>query len=125
MTKQRRRNLQEGGTPPRPAPHYGAGRVAGQGLALATLGGVVVLLMISFSNWREIDRIDEKLDNRLSQIDARIIEMAAKADRAPTRAAQPTRGLDPNKVYPIKTAGAPAKGPANAAVTIAEFSDFQ
>ncbi len=85
-----------------------------------------MLLMISFSNWREIDGIDERLDNRLSQIDARIIEMAAKADRAPARAAaQPTRGLDPNKVYPIKIAGAPSKGPAKAAVTIAEFSDFQ
>ncbi len=84
-----------------------------------------MLLMISFSNWREIDGIDERLDNRLSQIDARITEMAANANRAPTRAATPTRGLDPNKVYPIKIAGAPTKGPAKAAVTIAEFSDFQ
>ena len=38
---------------------YGGGRGSGQGLALATLGGVMVLLMISFSNYREIDRIDE------------------------------------------------------------------
>ena len=86
---------------------------------------VIVLLMISFSNWREIDRIDEKLETRLTQIDARIIEMAAKVGQAPARAAAPTRGLDPNKVYPIKFAGAPTKGPAKAAVTIAEFSDFQ
>jgi hypothetical protein len=106
---------------------YGGNRGAGQGLALATLGGVMVLLMISFSNYREIDRIDEKLETRLTQLDARIIEMAANAGRAPARAAAaaPTRGVDPNKVYPIKFAGAPTKGPAKAAVTIAEFSDFQ
>ena len=126
MAKQRQENPQPGGTPPRPAPVYGGGRGAGQGLALATLGGVMVLLMISFSNYREIDRIDEKLESRLTQIDARIIEMAAKAGQAPARAAAaPTRGVDPNKVYPIKFTGAPTKGPAKAAVTIAEFSDFQ
>ena len=125
MAKQRQTNPQQGGTPPLPAPVYGGVRAAGQGLALATLGGVIVLLMISFSNWREIDRIDEKLETRLTQIDARIIEMAAKVGQAPARAAAPTRGLDPNKVYPIKFAGAPTKGPAKAAVTIAEFSDFQ
>ena len=125
MAKQRPTNPPQGGTPPRPAPAYGGFRAAGQGLALATLGGVMVLLMISFSNYREIDRIDEKLETRLSQIDARIIEMAAKAGQAPARAAAPARGLDPNKVYLIKIAGAPAKGPAKAAVTIAEFSDFQ
>ena len=84
-----------------------------------------MLLMISFSNWREIDRIDEKLETRLAQIDARIIEMAARVGQAPARAAAPAGGLDPNKVYPIKVAGAPIKGPAKAAVTIAEFSDFQ
>ncbi len=126
MAKQGPTNPQPGGTPPRPAPVYGGNRGAGQGLALATLGGVMVLLMISFSNYREIDRIDEKLETRLTQLDARIIEMAANAGKAPARAAAaPTRGVDPNKVYPIKFAGAPTKGPAKAAVTIAEFSDFQ
>ena len=44
-------------------------------------------------------------------------------DREP--ATPPRRGPDPNRVYRIKTAGSPTKGPASAAVTIAEFSDFQ
>ena len=91
-------------------------------LDLATLAGVVAVLMISFSNWREIDRIQETLDNRLAQIENRIAEVA---NRAPAAAQPLQRGPDPNRVYEIRTAGAPVKGPATAAVTIAEFSDFQ
>jgi hypothetical protein len=44
------------------------------------------------------------------------------------RAAPATRaggGPDPDRVYAIKTDGAPVAGPLAAAVTIAEFSDFQ
>ena len=104
-------------------PYPGAPRGSNQGMALATLGGVVLLLMISFANWREIDSIEERLDGQLGQIENRITEIAAKVDRP---AAQPARrGPDPDRVYPIKTNGAPAKGPADAPVTIAEFSDFQ
>ncbi len=100
-------------------------------LAMATLGGVVVILMISFSNWREIDRIQTSLDGKLGQIDTRVVQLAEKVDNIPSRAASPQpaqpvrRGPDPNRVYEIKTAGAPTKGPSTAAVTIAEFSDFQ
>ena len=39
--------------------------------------------------------------------------------------AAPRRGPDPNKVYTVKTAGAPIKGPADAKITLVEFSDFQ
>ena len=99
----------------------------GNGLSLATLGGVVVLVVISFSNWREIDRIQMSLDNRLGQIDNRIGQVSAKVDNISARpAAQPTRrGPDPNRVYQVKTAGAPSKGPSGAPITIADFSDFQ
>lgn len=92
--------------------------------AMLTLGGVMVLLMISFANWREIDRIQENLDRRLDKIETEISQVGS---RAPTQAAAPAprRGPDPNRVYAINTAGAPFKGPARAPVTIAEFSDFQ
>jgi hypothetical protein len=104
---------------PPPSPRRGA-----EPLGLATLGGVVILLMISFSNWRVIDRIQGSLDSKLGEIERRIAQVSDKVDKVP--AAQPARrGPDPNRVYQVKTAGAPAKGPADAPVTIAEFSDFQ
>ena len=91
-------------------------------LGTLTLAGVVAVLMISFSNYREIDRIQSSLDTKLTQIENRITEVA---NRAPAAAQPARRGPDPNRVYQIKSAGAPSKGPAKAAVTIAEFSDFQ
>jgi protein-disulfide isomerase len=88
-----------------------------------TLGGVVILLMISFSNWRAIDGIDERIERRLDKIETQIAQGGGGARAAAAPAAR--AGLDPNRVYKINTDGAPAKGPSDAPVTIAEFSDFQ
>ena len=82
-----------------------------------TLAGVVAVLIFTVSSWREIGRIQTSLDDRLAQIEGKISDGAA--------APPAQRGPDPNRVYPIKTAGAPMKGPAGAPVTIAAFSDFQ
>lgn len=125
MAKRRQDNLQARNEPPRyyPPPKQGVDT-----LAMMTLGIGVVILVISFSNFREIDRIQAALDGKLGQIDTRVAQLAEKVDNIPSRAApaQPARrGPDPNKAYTIKTAGSPTKGPATAAVTIAEFSDFQ
>lgn len=100
-------------------------RRGGDPLGMATLAGVVAVLMISFSNWREIDRIDRVLDDRLGKLETRIGQVADRVERLPAQAAPARQGPDPNRVYPIKTADAPARGPASAPVTIAEFSDFQ
>jgi protein-disulfide isomerase len=127
MSKGQRIAAQRGEPQEAPAPKGGI-----DVLSLVTLVGVIALLMISFSNWREIEQIhtqlDSKLglDSKLARLETQIAQVSTKVDKLPTQAAQPARrGPDPNRVYKIKTAGAPAKGPANAPVVIAEFSDFQ
>jgi len=95
------------------------------GVRLGTLGGVIVLLVISILNWQSIDRTETRLDMRIAQIENRLAQVSSKVDTAMARNQPQQRGPDPNRVYTINTAGAPVKGPAVAPVTIAEFSDFQ
>lgn len=91
-------------------------------LGLATLAGVVALLMITFSNMRDLDRLDRSLGERLGKLEGQV----AQAGSRPSQAAPAQQGPDPNRVYTIKLAAtAPIRGPATAPVTIAEFSDFQ
>jgi len=98
-------------------------KTGGDSLRTGLLIGVVALLMISFSNWREISRIQTSLDTQLSQIQKQMGEISTKVNTVSAPPAQ--RGADPNKVYKVNTAGSPAKGPADAPIVIAEFSDFQ
>ena len=100
-----------------------AERRGADALGLATLAGVVAVLAISFVNWRDVDRIDRSLNERLGKLETRLDQVATRMERAP--AAAPQRGPDPNRAYTIQTASAPVRGRAGAPVTIAEFSDFQ
>jgi hypothetical protein len=100
-----------------------SGRRGLDSLGLATLAAVVAVLVISFSSWRDVERIDRGLGERLSRLEERLDDVATRMERAAAPAAQ--RGPDPNRVYTIQTASAPVRGPVGAPVTIAEFSDFQ
>ncbi len=125
-TKKQRREAREAAGPAGSAPSRNDAQPRGQwAVALTTLGGVGVLLAMTYSSSREIGRINDSLGDRLEKIETRISQLASKVDKLPAQAQRPRRGPDPNKVYQIKTAGSPAKGPASAPVTIAEFSDFQ
>jgi len=79
-------------------------------LIYITLAGVIVMLVVSLWNmWN------------LRGLTGRVIELEAKLALA--RGVE--RGPDPKKVHTIDVTGAPAKGPENAPITIAEFADFQ
>ena len=90
---------------------------------LATLGGVGVVVVVSALTWHQVRLVRRSLDDRLAQIDSRLTTLASRIERAGAPAA--ARGPDPSKVYTVKTDGAPVRGPANAPIVIAEFSDFQ
>ncbi len=96
-------------------------------LLYATLAGLAVLLFLSFQNWAAGSSFRDSMIDRLAQIETRITQLSAKVEALPKTAAAPQRqrGPDPNKVYTVKTKGRPSKGPADAPITIAEFSDFQ
>ncbi len=91
---------------------------------IATLAGLGVLIFLNGNALREARDSRKDMGDRLGRIEGQVGQLSAKVDAA-ARASAPQRGPDPNRAYPIRTEGSPAKGPATAPIVIAEFSDFQ
>jgi protein-disulfide isomerase len=93
---------------------------------MATLVGLAAVLALGIMTWQETTTLQKTMVDRMAALETRLTQVATKVDTMGTRAAAPAqRGPDPNKVYAVKYEGAPFEGPKSAAVTIAEFSDFQ
>ena len=92
----------------------------------ALLVGMAALLFLGFLNWQASRQIQASLGDRLTQIESRLAQLSTKVDQVTARSPAPAqRGPDPNRVYSVRTEGAPVRGPSGAPITIAEFSDFQ
>jgi hypothetical protein len=104
------------------APRGGGGGGGASGAPL--LIGVAILLLLAGWSLAEVRGTRKDLAERMGQLETKVAALQTKLD-AVGRASSPQRGPDPNKVYTIKTEGAPSKGPGTAPITIAEISDFQ
>jgi len=72
--------------------------------------------------------VQSSIDNTASEIaGVRTALSSMQANARPAGAPAPAQAQrpDPERRYKINVAGSPAKGPANAKVTLVEFSDFQ
>jgi outer membrane murein-binding lipoprotein Lpp len=94
---------------------------------IVTMAALGVIIVIGGMNLFETRQQRTSLNERMSLLESQVAALGTKVDAVAAKAAQPRpqQGPDPNKVYAVKTEGAPSRGPKAAPVTIALFSDFQ
>jgi protein-disulfide isomerase len=104
---------------PPPQPRRQPLKLPSDGLIrLGILVGVMALVAIAALNLYEARRQRTELNDRIAQLITAVNTKPASPTQRPS-------GPDPDKVYTVKTDGAPFQGPSAAPISIAEFSDFQ
>jgi hypothetical protein len=88
------------------------------------IGGTILVGSVVVKT--SLDNASTQLADIRTGLEETKIALDAVAKAQKTAAAPPRRrGPDPAKKYTMNTRGRPVKGPANAAIEIVEFSDFQ
>ena len=105
---------------PQPDPRTQPLKRSSDGLIrVAILVGVAALVVLTGMNLYETHQQRAELNGKMAQL---VTALNTKPAAPPP---QRPSGPDPDKVYTVKTDGAPFLGPNQAPITIAEFSDFQ
>jgi protein-disulfide isomerase len=86
-------------------------------LAVAALG-------LGFVAWTDAKKVKDESTKRIVDLETRMSQLQTQVANA-AKAKPPSTGPDPNKVYTVKTDGAPTHGNPTAPIVIAEFSDYQ
>jgi hypothetical protein len=103
----------------------------GNWIQFATLVVIVVLAVVSWASWRDVGKLEDNLKAKLGEIETRIKQVSDKVEAVAAAKPQPSPNVrriqppDPDKVYEVDIAKAPIRGPRDAPITIATFSDFQ
>ena len=95
-------------------------------LAVLTLASLAVALLGCGRSDRSDKDLSEIRDTQ-RKILSRLADLEKKIDRIASRPGSPQRamGPDPARTYNLPVEGSPVKGPADAPITIVEFSDYQ
>ena len=120
------KNPLDTGKSDRPGPSQRSQPATGA-IGILTVLGVAIVLVLSVVTWNSNRSLQQSLETQLGQVQGSVARLEKTLQDSAARAAAPPprQGPDPNRVYPVKTQGSPAEGPATAPITIAEFSDFQ
>jgi len=93
----------------------------GDKIPVAILIGIAALILLTGLNVYETRRQRIELNDQITQLAKAINSRPANNPAAPAR----QTGPDPEKVYTVKTEGAPIEGSRSAPIQIVEISDFQ
>jgi protein-disulfide isomerase len=85
----------------------------------------VIALGLGFMAWTDAKNFKDDTTKRLVDLDQRMLQLQTQVANAAKAKPAQQQGPDPNKVYTVKTDGAPAHGNPTAPIVIAEFSDYQ
>ena len=97
---------------------------AGGGMNWLPVGLAVAALGLGFVAWTDAGKVKNDSTKRIVDLETRLSQLQTQVANA-AKSKPPSSGPDPNKVYTVKTEGAPTRGNPTAPIVIAEFSDYQ